>query len=243
MSRTKRNILIAVWLCSLTGGGLFYAVHNRFDPVSTALAQENEQDSDDPFGGVPVVEIMTTEAVDVPVSFDFVGTTEASHRVEIRARIRGFLDDRHFEEGGLVQKGDLLYSIDPAPYQADLRIAQANMEQKQARLELARRETERLRQLRDDQIISQSEFDKEEASLIEAQAALHLAQAEMDKAELELSYTKIKAPFTGLIEASHKEVGSLVDEGANSMLTEVLRVDPIDVHFPGNSSCINVKNI
>ncbi len=231
MQRSKRNILIGAWVLALAGGGVFYTTHSKFDPAAPVSAGENENQSDNPFGGVPAVEFITTSAMDVPVSYDFVGTTEASHRVEIRARIRGFLDARHFEEGGLVNQGDLLYSIDPAPYQADLRIAQANMEQKRARLELAKRETERLRQLVDDQIISQSEFEKEEAGLMEAQAALELAKAETDKAELELGYTQIKAPFTGLIEASHKEVGSLVDEGANSMLTEVLRVDPLDVHF------------
>lgn len=231
MPKRKKSLLIGVWLLVLAGVGIFYTVQSRFDPANEAAAEGSEKDSDNPFGGVPAVVFTTTSSVDVPVSYDFVGTTEASHRVEIRARIQGIIDARHFEEGGLVREGDLLYSIDPAPYEADLRIAEANLEQKRARLELAKRETERLRQLVEEQIISQSEFDREEAGLIEARAALQLARAEVDKAELELSYTEIRAPFTGLIEETYKETGSLVDEGANSLLTEVLRMDPLDVHF------------
>lgn len=228
----KRKALWVICAAVFAGGGALYAAKDRAAGGSTAEGGGEEKPLAGPLGATrPPVGFIVTAATAVPVEFDFVGTTEASHRVEIRSRIRGFLEGRHFEEGRLVRKGDLLYSIDAAPFEADLRIARANLAQKQARLELEERETERLRTLVEDEIISASEFDRQEAVRNEARAAVQLAQAEVDKAELELGYTRIRAPFTGLIEASNREVGSLVDDSANSLLTELLRVDPLEVHF------------
>ncbi|MBX3176045.1 MAG: efflux RND transporter periplasmic adaptor subunit [Candidatus Hydrogenedentes bacterium] len=169
---------------------------------------------------------------DMPVSFTFVGVTEASRIVEIRSRVRGFLETREFEEGSLVESGARLYLIDPRPFEADLQIAKARVEQAQARLTLAEREADRLQSVAVPGAIAQSDLDKQLAEQTNAAAALNLAKAELAKAQLELGYTTIAAPLTGYVGKTLKEIGSFVDEGQNGLLTEIRQVDPIYVSYP-----------
>lgn len=179
----------------------------------------------------PQVSFVVVESRAVPISFDFVGVTEASKVVEIRARVRGFLESREFEEGSLVQEGTRLFQIDPRPFEADLEIAKAQVAQAEARLKLAEKEVARLKSVSVPGAIAQTDVDKQVAEQTNAAASLNLAKAEQAKAELELGYTSVKAPMTGFVSKAQKEIGSLVDESANGLLTVMRQVDPIYVSY------------
>jgi membrane fusion protein (multidrug efflux system) len=179
----------------------------------------------------PEVGIITVAPQTLPVSFDFVGVTEASKTVEVRSRVRGFLEERSFEEGAYIEEGTKLFTIDRRSFEADLDIAEARVEQAQTRLSLATQEVERLRSVKVPGAIAESDLDRQLAEQSDAAAALTLAKAQLEKAKLELGYTTIEAPLTGFIGKALKEIGSFVDESLNSLLAEMYQVDPLYVSF------------
>ena len=177
------------------------------------------------------VGVLTIAPQTVPVSYEFVGVTAASKTVEIRARVQGFLDKRLFEEGGKVAEGDTLFQIDPRSYQADLEVASARLAQAQARAAQTKRDEARYKVLLAQNAAQQKEYDDALTQLQDAEASVRLAQASLAKAQLDLSYTTIASPLTGKIGKSLREVGSLVDPGTNSLLTNVVSIDPLYVSF------------
>jgi membrane fusion protein (multidrug efflux system) len=179
----------------------------------------------------PEVAYVTVSPETLPVSYKFIGVADASKTVEVRARIRGFIESRDFEEGALVQPGDALFTIDASSYKADLDIAKARVDQADARLHLAEQDVRRLQSVKEPGAIAQSDLDKQVAERSNADASLRLSKAELAKAELELSYTRVESPLSGYIGKSLKEIGSYVDEGQNSLLATVRQVDPIFVSF------------
>lgn len=186
-----------------------------------------------PGGAPPPPEVFVSEIVTttVPLSFDFVGVTNASRVVEVRSRIQGFLETRDFEEGAYIDEGTKLFTIDARPFKADMEIASAQVEQAEARLQLANQSVKRLQSVSVPGAIAESDLDEKIAEQTNAAAALKLAKAQRAKAELELGYTVIEAPLTGFIGKAEKEIGSLVDAGANSLLVVMRQVDPIYVSF------------
>lgn len=210
MLPTQKSLLVSTLLLALIG--------------STSSAQP-------PVPPPPEVTFVTVAPRDLPVSFSFVGVTEASKMVEVRSRVRGFLESRDFQEGAIVEQGSLLYLIDPRPFQADVEIAKARVAQAQAALSLAEKEVTRMESVKVPGAIALSDLDKQLAEKINASAALNLAKAELAKAELGLEYTRIEAPLTGYVGKTEKEIGSLVDEGSNGLLTTMLQVDPIYVSY------------
>lgn len=179
----------------------------------------------------PVVTVVTVESKTVPVTYEYVGMTQASKTVEVRARVQGFLESRDFQEGAYLEEGTELFSIDPRSFEADREIAASQVEQAEARLKLAEQEVKRLQSVTQPGAITQSDLDQKIAEQLGASAALRLAQAQLAKADLELSYTKVEAPLTGYVNKALKEVGSLVDAGQNSLLTIMQQVDPLYVSF------------
>ncbi len=186
-----------------------------------------------PRGDAPPPQVMVTrvQPETVPVTFDYVGVSEPSKTVEVRARIQGFLDSRDFEEGAFVKDGERLFLIDPRSFEANNEIALARVEQAQARLKLAEQELARLQGVSVPGAIAEADLDKAVADRLEAAASLRLAKAEQANAELELSYTIVRAPLTGFVDKALKDTGSLVDAGANSLLTVVRQLDPLYVTF------------
>lgn len=184
----------------------------------------------------PQVTAVPAEMATVPLAYEYVGMTEASKVVEVHARIQGFIETRDFEEGALIQEGARLYSIDPRSYKADREIAAAQVEQAEAKRRLAEQEIKRLRAVRDPGAVAATDLDQKSADLANAEAALRLAKGQLAKAELELSYTTVKAPLTGLIGKTQKEIGSLVDSAQNSLLVTMKKVDPLYVSFKVSES-------
>ena len=179
----------------------------------------------------PAVTLATAQVNSVPISYEYVGMTEASKTVEIRARVQGFLETRDFQEGSFVDTGARLFTIDPRSLKADRQIALAQVEEAQARLQLAEQEVKRLQSVRQPGAISQTDLDQKIAAQATASAAVRLAKAQLAKSDLELSYTTIEAPLTGFIGKASKEIGSLVDSGQNSLLATMQQVDPLYVSF------------
>lgn len=180
----------------------------------------------------PEVAVVTVEPATIPVEFEYVGRTEASKTVEIRARVAGFLLERTFAEGKPVKEGDLLFKIDPRLYEADLEIARARLAQAQAQERLARMDVDRFREAAPTGATSQRELDEADTKLASAHASVNLATAEVAKAELDLSYTTVRSPVTGVIGRALKDVGTYLDAGTDSLLAVATQTDPMYVTFP-----------
>jgi membrane fusion protein (multidrug efflux system) len=182
------------------------------------------------------VSVRTVHPTSVPITVEAVGQAEGSKEVEIRSRVTGLVERRVFAEGERVKAGALMYQIERAPFEIALQQARANLGQKVAELEQARREAQRLRPLAEKQAISQREYDQAASSLSLNEAAVAQAQAGVREAQLNLSYTSVTSPITGVSGRSLKSEGSLVNPGADSLLTTVNQVDPIWVRFALASS-------
>jgi len=167
----------------------------------------------------------------VPIYTDYVGRTEASRLIEIRARVDGFLERRAFREGSMVQKGDLLFVIDPRRYEANVRRLEAQLAREQATLAKAERDLARLGPLYERNAASQLDYDTALSAREQAVADLQSAEAQLDEARLELSYTRIEAPITGLVGAREVSIGTLVGSKGTSLLTTVQATDPMFVNF------------
>lgn len=179
----------------------------------------------------PAVSVETIRPVTVPGNYEFIAQTAASRTVEIRARVQGFLLKRHFEEGGQVKEGDLLFTIDPRSFEADLQIARAQLAQAKAQMALAESNLSRVKEGVEKGGIAQADLDKAQAQRDQAVAEVKLSEARVTNAELELSYTKILSPVSGTIGRAERQEGALVDSGQNSLLATSQQVDPIYVNF------------
>ena len=163
---------------------------------------------------------------------DFSGRVEAIEYVEIRPRVTGTIDAIHFKEGQLVKKGDLLFSIDPRPFQAELARAEADKAKAQATVEFSKTELERTRRLTDEHAVAQRELDQRNNALLEAAAQLKAAEAAVLTARLNLQYSSITAPVNGRVSRAEITVGNLVGAGVSApALTTVVSVSPVYVTF------------
>lgn len=185
-----------------------------------------------PHGGMPPAEVrtMTVQPQLVLAPFEYTGQTAGSREVEVRARVTGILLKRSFVEGGAVRQGQSLYTIDPAPFQAALARAEADVGVAAARLEQARRESARLRALVADKFVSQKLADDAASAEAIGEAELKAAQARLTEARLNLEYTRVESPVNGIASRSLRSEGTLVS-GSDVLLTTVTQVDPIWVNF------------
>ncbi len=189
-------------------------------------------------GPLPV-NVQTAVEKEVTEWDEFTGRIEAVESVEIRPRVSGYITEIHFKAGALVEKGDLLFVIDPRPYQADLDRAAANVEQTQAQLKLAEIDFKRTQALRQKNVVSPEEFDQKAASLQQAQASVRSAQAAKDAAALNLDFTRITSPISGRVSNESVTVGNLVMAGAtDTVLTTVVSVDPFYVYIDADENSV-----
>jgi RND family efflux transporter MFP subunit len=179
-------------------------------------------------GALPV-NVVTAIEKEVNEWDEFTGRLEAVEFVEIRPRVSGYITEIRFNAGAIIKRGDLLYVIDPRPYQADFDRASAELERTQADLKLAQIELNRAKELRAKNTISASEFDQKAATYQGSFAAARSAEAAKNSAALNLEFTQIKSPIDGRVSDARITLGNLVQPGAGpeSVLTTVVSVDPI----------------
>lgn len=171
---------------------------------------------------------------------DFSGHLEAVDRVEIRPRVAGAVKAIHFREGALVKAGDLLVTIDPAPFQAEAARAQAEVAAANAHLTLATSEQARAQRLWADHAIAQSELESRTNDLKAAQANLDAARASLQSANLNLGYTQVRAPVSGRVGRIEVTVGNLVGSGPQAaILTTLVSVSPIYASFDADEEVIH----
>jgi membrane fusion protein (multidrug efflux system) len=178
----------------------------------------------------PEVSTITVTARSLPLVFEYAGQTAGSREVEVRARVPGIILKRNFTEGAPVKAGQSLYTIDPAPFQAVLARAEADLAAAEARHEQARRNAARLKPLYAEKAVSQKENDDAVSAEAIAAADAKAARARLTEARLNLGYTKVEAPIAGVASRSLRSEGSLVG-GPDTLLTTVMQIDPIWVNF------------
>ncbi|CAN7431953.1 efflux RND transporter periplasmic adaptor subunit [Rhizobium sp. LjRoot258] len=187
---------------------------------------------------VPVT-VALVASRDVTTWQEFSGRLEAVDRVQIRSRVAGAIQAVHFREGALVKAGDLLFTIDPEPYQAAVSQAEGQVASAEAKVNLAQIELERGRRLSDNKTISQSDLDQRQNAFTETQAGLRTAQAALRSAQLELGYTEVHAPVAGRVGKIEITVGNLVAAGSTSpALTTLVSVDPIYASFNASEEMV-----
>lgn len=177
------------------------------------------------------VGVVTVRAADTPFVAEYVGETESSQEVEIRARVEGFLESIAYREGALVAEGDLLFQMDRKPFQTALVTARAELQAQQARLTTARANLERIEPLAAEDALSQKDLDDARGARDAAVAAVEAAKSRVQQAEINLGYTTIRSPVTGATSFARKQPGSFIAPGPDSLLTYVSALDPMRVNF------------
>jgi multidrug efflux system membrane fusion protein len=163
---------------------------------------------------------------------EFSGRVQAIDHVQVRPQISGIITEVHFQDGQLVKKGDLLFTIDPRPFQAELARTQAALASAQARVAFAETNMNRSNQLIATHAIAQSEQDQNHDALLEAEASVQGAEAAVQTAQLNLDYTAVTAPVSGRVSRAEITVGNLVGTGITApVLTTVVSVSPVYVEF------------
>ena len=213
------------------GGAFLWSVQNT-----------NSQSTGSPAAAAPAAmsaSVAVVEERQIALWDEFSGRLEAIERVEIRSRVAGAVRAVHFREGTLVTKDDLLITIDPAPYRAEVERAEAQVAAAEARVSLTRNDLDRGRQLWDSRTVSQRDLDQRLNAQREAEANLQAAQAALQSARLNLGYTEVRAPVAGRVGKLEITVGNLVTAGPGSpMLTTLVSVDPIYASFNANEEVV-----
>lgn len=181
----------------------------------------------------PEVQVISVSMTNMPVFEEWIGTTEGYVNAQIRAQVSGYLQTQNYAEGSVVKKGDLLFQIDPRPFQAALDQAKARLAQDEAQLERTRLDVERFTPLAKDKAISQQELDNARQENLAAQALVKADRAAIETAELNLGFTRITSPIDGVAGLAQVQIGDLVGPGSGT-LTTVSTIDPIKVYFQVN---------
>jgi RND family efflux transporter MFP subunit len=181
----------------------------------------------------PQVTVAPAISRDVAEQDEFTGHFEAVNAVEVRPRVAGFVERVSFVEGATVRQGDVLFTIDPRPYEAEVARAEAELERARTRKELADMELQRAQRLVSTQAISREELDARTSGRAEGDAAVRAAEAAVRTARLNLEWTAVRAPISGRVSRAEVTTGNLVQTGpaAPTLLTTIMSLDPIYVYF------------
>ena len=210
--------------------------------VGAGAIHLNTSRANAPAQGAPAampVPVATVVQSDVTLWDEFSGRLEAVERVDVRSRVAGAVQAVHFVEGSAVNRGDLLVTIDPAPYQADADRAQAQVAAAQARATYMKSERERAERLWNESAIARRELDERVNALKEAEANLQAAEAALQSARLSLGYTQVRAPVGGRVGRLEVTVGNLVAAGPGApVLTTLVSMNPIYASFDADEQVI-----
>ena len=194
--------------------------------LATCQSDQNQSRGQRPPTPVTVSSVQTTDAEQVRA---YAGRVYGAREVEVRARVQGILQQRLFREGEDIKQGDILFQIDPEPFQVALEAAQANHRTAAATVNQAEREWRRTARLYEQNAVSQRDYDNARSTFELAQASQALAQVRVSQAQLELSYTRVEAPVSGVTSLEAISEGNLVERG--TLLTSLVQLNPIHVRF------------
>ena len=181
------------------------------------------------------IEVFEAKAADIDLTLDMVGQTLGSVDIPIRDRVDGVLEEIHFLQGREVQKDQLLYVIDPRPFEARVVEAQSVLAEAETALAKASSDLDRIRPLAEINAVSQQDLDAAVAQFEAAQASVEASKARVEQAEIELGYTRISSPVDGLIGITEAKVGEYVGRSPNPVVLNVVsRIDPIRARFSIN---------
>jgi len=191
-----------------------------------------KQATEAPAPPAPEVSVIETKAQDVPLFLEFVGQTGGLKDIAIRARVEGFLEGLHFQEGGEVKKGDLLYTLESQPFEEKVAARMSAVAEVKTMLAKTKGDLDRIKPLAEINAVSKSDLDEAVAAYEATQSSLEAAQATLRAAKIELSYTKILSPIDGIIGKTKAKVGDFVGRDPNPViLNTVSQVDTILVTF------------
>lgn len=180
----------------------------------------------------PEVSVIVTEAQRVPIHQEFVGQIYGAKDIPIRARVQGFLEGIHFEEGSTVDEGKLLYTVESQPYEADVAAMMSRVAEAKINLAKAASDLRRIRPLAARNAVSQSELDAAVAAHDAAEASVAAAQANLKASRIQLGYTRIHSPITGVIGKTTAKVGEFVGQSPNPViLNTVSDIESVRVQF------------
>ncbi|HEY2422607.1 MAG TPA: efflux RND transporter periplasmic adaptor subunit [Chthoniobacterales bacterium] len=182
----------------------------------------------------PPPEVLVAQVVkgDVPIVREWIGTLNGSENAEIRARVNGYLQKKDYQEGSYVKEGDLMFEIDPRPFEAALAEAKSQLLQQQAVQLATQADFERSQDLFNKKVISVQEFENKRQLNQANVAKVAALEAAVETAQLNLGYTKIAAPVDGIAGIAKAQIGDLVGAGSSEPLTTVSKIDPIRLYFP-----------
>jgi RND family efflux transporter MFP subunit len=187
-----------------------------------------------PVPAPPQVDVVQPLAREVTEWDEYTARLDAIDSVEVRPRVSGYLQSVHFDDGAMVKKGDLLFLIDPRPYEAAMRHAQADLGLTKTRLALAQKNLARGAGLIGSHAISQEEEDLRESTVRQSEAAVQVAQAALDTVALDVEFTRVTAPVSGRIGRKLVTEGNLITGGVGTrgtLLTTIVSLDPIYAYF------------
>jgi multidrug efflux system membrane fusion protein len=228
MTNGHRRFLKPILVPTATLGLIFTIAGCRREDQQNAQVQQQQRQA----APVTVAEAVTR---DVPVYIDQIGKTVAVEVVSIVPQVGGKVIAAHVENGAYVNKGDLLFEIDPRPYRAALDAAKATLDQNEAELRWARADFQRTEELRATSVASQLEWEQKKSGMEVAHAKVEAAKAAIEQAELDLEYTKIFSPIDGRAGARFIDAGNVVKPNEGVMLI-VQRLDPIYAEFTVNEN-------
>ncbi|WP_420959305.1 efflux RND transporter periplasmic adaptor subunit [Brucella sp. IR073] len=180
----------------------------------------------------PQVSVVDVKPREVPLTYEYAARVSAFREVQVRARVGGILLHRNFTEGTEVKAGQVLFEIDPAPYEAELARAKAQLAQAEAQYTQSIRDAERAEQLVQQKVQSTATRDSAIATRDANAAAVAAAKAQVRTAELNLSYTKVTAPISGITSREQVPEGSLIGtDASSSLLTSITQLDPVYINF------------
>lgn len=215
-------LAVATALAGLAGFGL------------TACDSANSKVQEAPAAGGPPISAALVLEKRIAETQEFSGRIEAIERVEIRSRVAGFITAVNFKPGGEVRKGDVLFVIDPRPFQAEASRAEAAAASARAKAELAKLELVRAERLLADKAIAQREVDEKASALKELDANARAAQASYEAARLNLGFTEVRAPISGRVSKAEITVGNLIDAAA--ILSSVVSTERVYASFDGDEA-------